>query len=294
MTALLNLSVVMFVLFKPLALWGQADAPQRWTPHALSSNDYESSPTFSPDGQELFFMRSTPRFTDWRLFHSRRKSGTWSVPEPAPFALPLPVTDADPGFTPDGNRLYFVSNRRSEGPVSEDLDIWYVDRLPNGGWGVPVRLPAPVNSSGSELLPRIMADGRLVFGSDRAGGFGQSDIYIATPESGGQWKVENLGAPVSTPANEYEADISRDGKTLVVVADRGDRSHLYRYELQPNGHWRERDRIPARPDVFQVGPLLSPKADRLLFAQADGDQRSGELFLIDLIPEPDRSWPIGD
>jgi hypothetical protein len=42
--------------------------------------------------------------------------------------------------------------------------------------------------------------------------------------------------------------------------------------------------------VFQVGPLLSPRGDRLLFAQADGE-RSGELFLVDLVAEPDRDWP---
>jgi hypothetical protein len=76
---------------------------------------------------------------------------------------------------------------------------------------------------------------------------------------------------------------------MIVVADRGDRSHLYRYERSAQG-WTERGRIAAREDVFQVGPLLSPRADRLLFAQADGE-RSGEWFLIDLAPQPDASWP---
>ncbi len=47
----------------------------------------------------------------------------------------------------------------------------------------------------------------------------------------------------------------------------------------------------ARSDVFQVGPLLSPGADRLLFAQAHGD-RSGELFTFDLKPAGDSpAWP---
>ena len=54
--------------------------------------------------------------------------------------------------------------------------------------------------------------------------------------------------------------------------------------------WIERERIPAFANVFQVGPLLSPTADRLLFAQADG-ARSGELFLIDLVERPDERWP---
>ncbi len=76
---------------------------------------------------------------------------------------------------------------------------------------------------------------------------------------------------------------------MVVVADRGDRSHLYVYDRRGDA-WTERDRVRARNDVFQVGPLLSPDADRLLFAQAQAD-RSGEFFLVDLRPDPDPDWP---
>jgi len=32
--------------------------PARWTPHALSTDQYESSPVFSPDGRELMFFRA--------------------------------------------------------------------------------------------------------------------------------------------------------------------------------------------------------------------------------------------
>ena len=83
----------------------------------------------------------------------------------------------------------------------------------------------------------------------------------------------SAGAPVSSAANEYEAEISRDGRVLVVVADRGDRSHLYVYDRQGDA-WKERGRVAARDDVFQVGPLLSPDGRRLLFAQADRERQA--------------------
>lgn len=150
-------------------------------------------------------------------------------------------------------------------------------------------MPEPVNSPSSELLPRADREGRLYFGSDRAGGFGQGDIYVATQSAAGKWTVANVGPPVSTAAYEYEAEISADGRTLVAVVDRGDRSHLYRFERAEN-RWVERGRIPALANVFQVGPLLAPNADRLLFAQAQG-ARSGELFLIDLVERPQGTWP---
>ena len=114
-------------------------------------------------------------------------------------------------------------------------------------------------------------------------------IYEASAGADGEWTVRNLGPPVSTAHSEYEADISADGRTLVVVADRGDRSHLYRFEAGADG-WRETGRVPARAEVFQVGPLLSPRADRLLFAQAEPG-RSGELMLVDLQPGAEKRWP---
>ena len=95
--------------------------------------------------------------------------------------------------------------------------------------------------------------------------------------------------PISTAANEYEAAISEDGNTLVLVADRGDRSHLYRFVKRAD-RWQEVGLVPADPHVFQVGPLLSPNAQRLLFAQAT-PQRSGEIFLIDLIAGTSEPWP---
>ncbi|QWP74681.1 PD40 domain-containing protein [Lysobacter sp. K5869] len=264
-----------------------AATPQRWAPANIASDQYESSPTFSPDGRELYFMRSDRNFAQWRILRSRCTDAGWSPPESPSFAAGRAGLDADPFLADDGRRLYFVSARHD--PNGEDLDIYYVQREPGGDWGAPVRLPAPVNSPASELLPRALADGRLLFGSSREGGLGQGDLYMATPGADGAWRVRNLGAPVSSAANEYEADLSHDGRELVAVTDRGDRSHLYRYRLE-RGRWRELGKLPARQDVFQVGPLLSPRGDRLLFAQADGE-RSGEFFVLDLRPGADRHWP---
>lgn len=173
--------------------------------------------------------------------------------------------------------------------MGNDLDIWVVERNDRGDWGVPARLPEPVNSPHAELMPRVTADGRIYFGSDRPGGMGGNDVYVASPLAGGKWQVSNLGTDVNSASNDYEAEVSADEKQLVLVSDRQARSHLYRFE-RAAGRWIARDRIPARDDVFQVGPLLSPRGDRLLFAQADGE-RSGEMFLADLVPTPDRSWP---
>jgi Tol biopolymer transport system component len=258
-----------------------------WTPGAISGPGYESSPTFTPDGRTMVYLAADKDFQNYRLMQSQCENGAWSEPVPPPFAMPLPVIEADPFVTPDGKRLYYVSSRHA--PAKEDFDIWYVERSGEGGWSKPRRLPEPVNSPAAELLPRTDADGRLYFGSSRAGSAGGGDIYVATEVRPGEWTVTNLGPPVSGDGYEYEAEISRDGRTMITVSDRGDRSHLYRYR-RDGDRWVEVGRIPTDSGQFQVGPLLSPKGDRLLFAQRHGE-RSGEMFLIDLAPDPDRSWP---
>lgn len=259
-----------------------------WTPTELSTGEYEATPTFSPDGRELFYMSADRNFRNWRLLMSRCEGGRWTKSVPPPFAAAAPVIEADPGYTPDGKGLYFVSARHD--PANEDFDIWYVARGSDGRWGEPERLPPPVNSPGAELLPRADRSGRLYFGSSRSGGHGASDIYVAERRRGGGWHVRNVGPPVSTAANEYEAEISRDGRTLILVADRGDRSHLYRFEATASG-WRESGSVLADGKVFQVGPLLSPDAGALLFAQADGE-RSGEIFRADLSAAGSKGWPV--
>jgi Tol biopolymer transport system component len=284
------LSAVALPLLAASVMAANAPQPARlWTPPALATDQYESSPAFSPDGRTLVFFRGDPSFSRYQLFESHCEGRRWSAAVTPSFAAPPPADEADPAFAADGRRLYFVSTRGDTRPRGEaDLDIWFVDRLADGHWGEPTKLPEPVNSGGSELLPRPQADGSLLFGSDRIGGYGGSDIYRAY-RHGEYWRVENAGAAVNTKFDEYEAEMSRDGKLLIVVADRGDRSHLYPYRLE-QGAWVGQPRIVPRLDVFQVGPLLSPAGDRLLFSQSDGAQ-SGEWFLMDLVTKPVADWP---
>lgn len=263
------------------------DAPVKWTPKEIATTGYEAAPSFSVDGGEMIYLSADSDFTGWRLLRSACEGGRWSAPVPPSFAAPAPVIEADPGFTPDGRGLYFISARHD--PANEDFDIYHVVRHKDGSWGEPERLPEPVNSSQAELLPRADSEGRLCFGSARPGGLRQGDIYVARRNALGGWRAEPVGPPVSSSANEYEAEISRDGRTLILVSDREGRSHLYRF-VRRNGAWVETGRIAGRDDVFQVGPLLSPRGGKLLFAQADG-ARSGEFFLTALVSQSTEDWP---
>ena len=266
-----------------------AEQPVRWTPRAIATDQYESSAVFASQGQEMYFMRADRNFNAYRILQSRCDRGHWSAPKEVSFSSIEGAHDADPFLTRDGSKLYFISTRHRYAQVkNEDFDIFVSEKEANGEWGEPVRLPEPVNSTGSELFPRIDSKGTLYFGSDRPGGVGGTDIYAARQAQDGSWTVTNVDS-LNTSANEYEAAISDDGSEIAVISDREGKSRLHLFALEGE-RWTHKSRIRAREAVFQVGPLWSPDGRRLMFSQ-DAGEDSGEIFVIDTKAAADPAWP---
>jgi hypothetical protein len=65
-----------------------------FAPGIISTGDYESHATFTPDGREMYFLKMAPNFSRWTIFISRYNNGRWSQPEVAPFSGQY--QDADP------------------------------------------------------------------------------------------------------------------------------------------------------------------------------------------------------
>ncbi|WP_426700113.1 TolB family protein [Rhodanobacter sp. Col0626] len=248
--------------------------PQRWAPGAISSNQFESHPAFDPLIDDLYFVRSSPAFSGWRILTSHCGPTGWTAPHDAPFAGD--GVEADPWFTPDGHSLYFISTRSTDGIKRKDLDIWRVERTDATHWGKPERLPSPVSSTGNEWFPRLARDGWLYFGSDRPGGFGKTDIWRARPDSHGVWHVENAGPALNTAGDEYEPLPSPDGRTLIVMADGG----LYMSQLHHHA-WTPRTKLDQAINVTgsEIGALWSPSGRSLMFARDLKGSLSGELFV---------------
>src|SRR4051794_3343545 len=93
-----------------------------WTPAGVSSDQFESHPAFDPVTGDLYFVRSAPDFTGWRILVSHCGARGWSKPVDAPFAGD--GLEADPWFAARGRRLYFISSRSTDGVKRKDLDLW--------------------------------------------------------------------------------------------------------------------------------------------------------------------------
>ena len=254
-----------------------------WQPAGISSGEFESHAAFDPRNGDLYFVRSTPHFTGWRMVVSHCTAKGWSEAQPPSFAGK--GVEADPFFADDGRTLYFISTRAKGSAASRDLDLWRVERDEAGTWGAPVRLPEPVNSGEAEWFPRPSADGWLYFGSARAGGLGGNDIWRARADAAGRWTVENLGPSVNTAGDEYEPLPSPDGRRLIVMAGDG----LYETRRTADG-WSPRVKLPVEVnrDAAEVGALFSPSGRSLLFSRDTKAPLSGEFFVWHEQPE---AWP---
>jgi Tol biopolymer transport system component len=137
----------------------------------------------------------------------------------------------------DGLSLYFGAERFGG---SGNLDLWVATReTTDDRWNEPVNLGSIVNSSSYEQTPSISADGNtLFFASGRAGGLGDSDLWITRRNaSDGSWATPvNLGNAVNTSNAELSPSISSDGRTLYFSSNRpggsGNRD-LWQVSIEP-------------------------------------------------------------
>jgi Tol biopolymer transport system component len=162
-----------------------SSVPSVFAPGVISGPANDMSPTFTPEGDTVFFTRATDGAST--ILVSRRTAGGWSAPAIAPFSGEW--NDLEPTMAPDGSYLVFASSRPIA-PGAAVLDgewggkphpkeggnLWRVDRV-GAGFGVPVRLPDGINRTTSTFAPAIAKDGSLYF--MEPGAEGRFGIYRA-------------------------------------------------------------------------------------------------------------------
>jgi hypothetical protein len=151
---------------------------------------------------------------------SAKHFGPWGAPvnaETLPGSsseLNTPFNDGCPIQAPDGLSLYIASNRT--GTLGGN-DIWVAHRPDRqSGWGMPVNLGAPVNSSADDFCPLPRRGHRLYFVSARDGGCGGPDIYRTRFRDGIWEQPENLGCDINSNGAEASPSLFRAGHHRVL------------------------------------------------------------------------------
>ncbi|MBX7126450.1 MAG: hypothetical protein K1X47_12220 [Cyclobacteriaceae bacterium] len=128
----------------------------------LNSAQHDSSPTISPDGTQMFFMRcgsmDFSKASDCRIFTARRTgNGRWSEPEELPSTINTGNSQM-PRICGDGETLIFSSDRFAPNKGGMDL---YLTRRSNGSWSQPLALDF-VNTPSEDQFVSVTSSGRYL------------------------------------------------------------------------------------------------------------------------------------
>jgi hypothetical protein len=190
----------------------------------------------------------------------------------------------------DGLSLYFASTRPGG---YGGFDIWLTTRTATGDpWGEPVNLGPIVNSSSHDYAPSISVGGlSLYFTSDRSGGYGGDDIWMATRETTeDDWGTPvNLGASVNSGANERGPSISADALELYFHSSRpggsGGRDIWVATRTTTGDPWDESVNLGpiVNGSSEDLGPSISADGLLLFFASnRSGGHGSADLWVTTL------------
>jgi peptidoglycan-associated lipoprotein len=169
----------------------------------------QGSIAISPDGNTIIYARgnstSTRDLPDVALFASYFRGGGFTQPIWMPVNEDEFYFNSTPAFSPDGNELYFSSNRPGG---SGGLDLYRATKMANGDFGNAVNLGPQINTYGNEMFPYVAPDGKIYFASDGHPGFGKLDIFVAERTDKG-YQVKNLGSAINSTADDFGIFFSR-------------------------------------------------------------------------------------
>jgi ankyrin repeat protein len=232
-----------------------------------------SSLAFSPDGTEVYWvpmidMPGQP-YSRNNIHFMKRVGNRWAPPQIASFSGLEGVSDGEPFFTEEGNRLYFNSGRPNpEQGIGKKENIWYVDRTPSG-WGEPKPVSQVINRMSMHWQFSLDRKGNICFASDDPGGHGMQDIYISSFKDGEYGMPENLGVNINSAENEMTPFISPDGDYLIYT--RG--TDMLISFRSADGTWGESKSMGSPVSTgFELCPLLTPDGKYLIFLSRRGGE----------------------
>lgn len=172
-------------------------------------------------------------FDNADIYFSEFVDGQWSKLESIGSHINGSATwEAQPSISADNKTLYFS---RVVDPFGGDIDIWKTERQPDGSWGPPINLGAPINTPGDEKSPFMHSDSyTLYFSSNYHIGMGGYDIFYAKldQETEKFHKPKNIGTPINTDKDEHGFIVSRDGdKAFYGSKTDGKNLDIYTFEL---------------------------------------------------------------
>ena len=189
----------------------------------LNEAEKKGSMSLTQDLNTLFFAADYGAigFGRYDIYKVTKTKKGWSEPKNLGRAINSDYWDSAPSIAPDGQALYFCSNRPGG---YGGIDLYVAYRNEKGYWNEAVNMGPTINTTEDEQTPFIHADNRsLYFSSNGWPGFGGADLFVSRKKLDGSWSTPmNLGYPINTYENEGSIAVSSNGIDAYMASDRID------------------------------------------------------------------------
>ena len=181
--------------------------PEFYSTELFNPNYLNSSFTYTPDKQFIYFTRSVEDANNspiTQIFYCKRSDFGWSKPirmneliNERGYSSKQPFLFFDNGTV----RMYYSTNIE-EG--NGGFDLWVADLDSTGNAIRSENLETSINTSADEITPFYDTTLQvLYFSSNKLGGYGGFDIYKSEKLFGKHIAPVNLGSPLNSSYNDY-------------------------------------------------------------------------------------------
>jgi outer membrane protein OmpA-like peptidoglycan-associated protein len=215
-------------------------------------------------GDRLLFTSNRPTVEGYiygeDFWFTDRQGKTWTQALNLGASINSRLSEGSPHIVANGDEIYFVQRDSEDGLGDED--IYHAELDYNGKWQKVRNLGEGINTKYWDSHPYLSPDGEeLYFSSDRPGGFGGTDIYVAKRTRSGRWgRARNLGSAVNTSGNEASPMMAPDNETLFFAST--GHPGLGGFDIFMTKKAKRRNRWSA---VLNVGRPMNSRADDMYF-----------------------------
>lgn len=247
--------------------------PVKFAPHSSFIPDgnwfYHGSPAFSPDGNEVYFVKLFQNSQSIQIWYSRVYNGQWTQPERAPFSRG--TFDNNPIFSTSNDTIYFKS----------DMPGGFIFRATrtSTGWSAPVALNIPMPAGYSHGHGFCITRNKTIYFEVEGGTIGNNpDLYRTRLVNGQYTQPESLGSTINTSSVETLGYVDPDERYILLFSNRpgGLGFHdIYCSRKNQDGSWGNPISVgnQINTNFEDTDPKITPDGKYLFF----GGLRTGDL-----------------
>ncbi len=270
----------------------------------INSQLHEGPVSFNRRGDRMYFTRSNSKQGITRsdkkgkvvlkIYEARKGEFDWENIQELSFNNDK-YSCMHPSISVDGKKLFFASDMPDG---FGGMDIYFAERLSDGGWSKPINLGAEVNTSKNEVFPFFHESGTLFFSSDGQDGLGGLDIFMIDLSKRIWGKPVNLGEPFNSAKDDLGLVLNEDGTIGYFTSDREGgkgRDDIYVFEA-PGGI-----KGIELPELYEAMVTVYDGAEskraigaavRVFECSEDGIMKNEELYDLELMPSARQSGEL--